>query len=153
MLQANTLNIILSKCNHAKKIWYWTPCYTQKQLSNLFDGMLPLYRLPIYWQIWIKYEHLRISTHRNDVWRADGLPWDKHFKNAGHKFNENAKFTIIKKINNTSLPKQQGRSLLEHSEDFWILRLEILSPKSLILSLNHPQDITGSIWKSYFSSS
>lgn len=34
----------------------------------------------------------------------------------------------IEKINNESLPKQQTQSLLEHRGDFWILRLETLSP-------------------------
>ena len=76
-----------------------------------------------------KFEHsmnLTINTHRNDVWRADGPPCDKHFQNAGYKFNEHAKFTIIEKINNASLPK--------HREDFWILKLETLSAKGLNIS-------------------
>ena len=28
----------------------------QKQLGNLFDGMLHLYKLPIYFQVSVKYE-------------------------------------------------------------------------------------------------
>ena len=44
--------------------------------------------------------NLRINTHENDVWRADGPPCDKHFQNPRHKFNEHAKFSIIEKINN-----------------------------------------------------
>ena len=59
----------------------------------------------------------------------------------------------LKKTNNASLPKQQIRSILEHRENFCILRLETLSPKGLNISLNNPQDTTGSIWSSYFSSS
>ena len=70
--------------------------------------------------------NLRTNVHKNDVWRTDGSPCDKHFQNLGHKFNEHAKFTITEKINNASLPKQQRRILLEHREDFWILRLETL---------------------------
>ena len=58
--------------------------------------------------------------------------------------NSYAKFMIIEKINKASLPKQ--RSLLEHREDFWILRLETLSPKGLNISLNHPQDTNAFIW-------
>ena len=61
------------------------------------------------------------------MWRADDPPCDKHFKNLGHKFNEHAKFTIIEKIYNASLSKQQRRSLLEHREYFRILWLETLS--------------------------
>ena len=28
----------------------------KKQLGNLFDGMLPLYKLQMYWLIWMQYE-------------------------------------------------------------------------------------------------
>ena len=76
----------------------------------------------------------------------DGLLCDKHFQNPRHKFNKHATFTIIEKTNGASLPKQQIRSILEHRENFWILRLETLSPKGLNISLNNPQDTTGSIW-------
>ena len=30
---------------------------------------------------------LRINTHRNDVWRTDGPPYDKHFQMPGYNFN------------------------------------------------------------------
>ena len=39
--------------------------------------------------------NLRINKHRNDVWRTDGLPCDKHFQMPGHNFNAHAKFKII----------------------------------------------------------
>ena len=82
------------------------------------------------------------------MWRADGPPCDKHFQNPGLNFNEHAKFTIIEKINNVSLPRQQRKRFLENREDFWILRFETLSlsPKGLNISLHNPQDTTGSIW-------
>ena len=54
---------------------------------------------------------LSIDTHRNDVWRAHGPPCDKQIQNLEHQLNEHAKFTIIEKINNASLPRQQRRSL------------------------------------------
>ena len=38
------------------------------------------------------------------------------------------------------------RSLLEHREDFWILKLQTLSPQGLNISLNYPQDATRFIW-------
>ena len=57
--------------------------------------------------------NLRINTHRNDMWRARRPPCDKYFQNPEHKFNEHAKFMIIEKTNNASLPKQK-RSFLEH---------------------------------------
>ena len=74
--------------------------------------------------------NLRINTHRNDVWRTDGPPCDKHFQ----------------EVYNKSLSKLKIRSLLEHREYFWILKLQTLSAQGLNISLNYPQDTTGSIW-------
>ena len=90
--------------------------------------------------------NLRINTHRNDVWRTDGPPGDKHFQMPVHNFNTQAKFTIIVEVYNKSLSKLKIRSLLEHRVDFWILKLQALSPQGLNISLNYPQDTTGSIW-------
>ena len=87
-----------------------------------------------------------MNTHRNNFWRTDGPPCDKHFQMPGHNFNVHAKFTIIEEVYNKSLSKLKIRSLLEHREDFWILKLQTLSPQGLNISLNCPQDTTGSIW-------
>ena len=70
--------------------------------------------------------NLRISTHRNDVWRTYRPPCDKHFQMPGHNFNTHAKSTITEQVYNKSLSKLKIRSLLEHREDFWILKLQIL---------------------------
>ena len=80
---------------------------------------------------------LRINTHRNDVWRTDVPPCDKHFEMPGHNFNAQAKFTIIEEVYNKSLSKLKIRSLLEHRKDFWILKLKNLSPQGLNMSLNY----------------
>ena len=90
--------------------------------------------------------NLRMSTHKSDVWRTDSPPCDKHFQMPGHNFDVHAKFTIIEEVYNKSLSKLKIRSLLEHREDFWILKLQTLSPQGLNISLNYPQDTTGSIW-------
>ena len=82
--------------------------------------------------------NLRINTHRNDVWRTDGPPCDK--------FTCHAKFTIIEEVYNKSLSNSKIRNLLEHREDFWILKLQTLSPQGLNIPLNYAQDTTGSIW-------
>ena len=103
--------------------------------------MLPLRKITICWKI-----HIRINTHRNDVWRKDGPPCDEHFQMSGLSFNAHAKFTIIEEVCNKSLSKLKIRSLLGHREDFWILKLQILSSQGLDISLNYPQDTTGSIW-------
>ena len=65
-----------------------------------------------------------MNTHRNDVWRI----------------------TIIEEVYNKSLSKFKIRSLLKHREDFWILKLQTISLQDLNISLNFPQDTTGSIW-------
>ena len=63
-----------------------------------------------------------------------------------HNFNDHAKFTIIEDVYNKSLSKFKIRSLLEHREDFWILKSQTISLQDLNISLNFPQDTTGSIW-------
>ena len=89
--------------------------------------------------------NLRMNTQRN-VWRADGPPCNKDFQMPGHSFNAHAKFTIIEEVYNKSLSKLKICSLLEHREDFWIVKLQTLSLQGLNISLNYPQDTTGSIW-------
>ena len=79
--------------------------------------------------------NLRINTHRNDVWRTDGPPSDKHFQMPGHNFNARAKFSIIEEVYNKSLSKLKIRSLLEHRENFGILKLQTLSPQDLTRSI------------------
>ena len=90
-----------------------------------------------------------MNTRRNDVWKTYGPPCDKHFQIPGHNFNAYAKFTFIKKVYKKSLSELKICRLLEHREGFWILKLQTLSPKSLNISLNYPQDTTGPIWLPY----
>ena len=68
----------------------------QKQLGNLFEGMLPLYKAPIYCQT-EQSINLRTDTHRNDVWRKDVPQCDKHFQNLKHNFNEHDNLKPLKK--------------------------------------------------------
>ena len=63
----------------------------------------------------------------------------------GNNFNAHANFTIIEEVHNKSLSKLKIHSLLEHREDFWILKLQTLSPQGLNISLNYSLDTTGSI--------
>ena len=86
--------------------------------------------------------NLRINKHRNDVWRTDGPPCDKHFQRQGHNLNTHAKFTIIEGVYNKSLSKLRIQSLLEHREKIWILKLQTLFPQGLNISINYPQDTT-----------
>ena len=86
-----------------------------------------------------------MNTHRNDVWRTDGPPHDRHLQMPGHNFNAHSKFTIIEEVYNKYLSKLKTPSLLEHREDFWVLNLQTLSLRSLNISLNYTQGTTGSI--------
>ena len=45
----------------------------------------------------------------------------------GHNFNDHVKINIIEKVKNESLSKSEIRNLLEHREDFLILKLQTLS--------------------------
>ena len=56
----------------------------------------------------------------------------------GDNINAHAKFTIIEEVNNKSLSKLEIHGLLEHRQDFWILKLQTLSPQGLNMSLNYP---------------
>ena len=87
----------------------------------------------------------RINSHRNDVWRVEGPPCDKHFQQENHDFNKHAKFTVIEKIEKPPLDKKELRKLLELKEDKWMTRLQTVMPNGLNISLNYPQDITGVI--------
>ena len=87
----------------------------------------------------------RRNSHRNDVWRVDGPPCDKHFQLPNHDFNKHAKFTIIEALENPPKDKIQLRNLLELKEDKWMARLQTIIPKGLNISLNYPQNMTGVI--------
>ena len=56
---------------------------------------------------------------------------DKHFQKNGHRFNEQARFTIIDRLTNTNLDKKTLRERLVQRKNFWIQKLETLYPKGL----------------------
>ena len=66
-----------------------------------------------------------------------------------HSFSVRAKFTIIEEVYDKPLSKCKICSLLEQREDYWILKLHTHSLQGLNISLNYPQDTTGSIWQPY----
>ena len=87
-----------------------------------------------------------MNTHRNGVWRTDDPPCGNHFQMPGHNFNAHDKFTIIEEVYNKSLSKLKIRSLSEHRQNFWVLKLQTFSPQGRNTSLNYLQGTTGSIW-------
>ena len=76
----------------------------------------------------------------------DDLSCDNHSEMPGHNFNAHAKFTIIDGVYNKSLSKLKISSLLEHREDFPILKFQTLFPQGLNICLNYLQGTTGFIW-------
>ena len=68
---------------------------------------------------------------------------------TGHNFNAHAKFTITDEVYNKSLPNLKIGSLLEHREDFQILKFQTLFSQGLNISLNYLQDTTDFIWQPY----
>ena len=69
----------------------------------------------------------------------------------GHNFNAHA--TIIEGVYNKSLSKLKIRSLLEHKESFWILKLQTLSPQGLkyhLIILKALLDLFGGHFKTRF---
>ena len=55
---------------------------------------------------------LRIINHRKDVLKLNAIPTDRHFAQRDHDFSSDAKSTIIKKLQNTNLSKENIRQLL-----------------------------------------
>ena len=81
--------------------------------------------------------HIRLNNYRHRINSAkieSLLPCEKHFKLNNHDFANNAKFTIIEKIVNTN--NTNARNTLEKRENFWINKLETLTPNGLNTKLN-----------------
>ena len=70
--------------------------------------------------------NIRFNNHRKDLKRIDAIPAIRH--QTGHNFEHDAKFTIIEHIRNLNKEKQKKRKILEHREDFSILKLKTLQP-------------------------
>ena len=77
--------------------------------------------------------NLRIDTKRNDVWRTEGPPCDKHLRMPGNNFKDHAKFTMTEQVAKGSLCKSKIRNLLQHKENFGTLKLQALSLQGLDL--------------------
>ena len=64
--------------------------------------------------------NLRINSHRKDVLKLNAVPADRHFPQRDHEFNNDARFTIIEKLQNTKLSKESITGLLKKRENFWL---------------------------------
>ena len=90
---------------------------------------------------------IRLNNHRKDVNNTEAtLSVSKHFQEANHSFNRDAKFTLIEKIKNHNISQKDMRRTLENHEDLWILKLQTLKPNGLNDKLNHPENAIGFIY-------
>ena len=66
------------------------------------------------------------------------MPADLHFRNSGNSFNLHAKFTLVEQLSNIhTTDKDTLKFRLKHREDFWIQKLEMLTPEELQEELNN----------------
>ena len=84
--------------------------------------------------------HLRINTHRCEVNRPNGGPFDKHFTLQGHSYNKNARYILIEQVNSKTASKAAVRQLLENREDHWMSKLKTLIPDGFNDHLNSNVD-------------
>ena len=85
--------------------------------------------------------NLRTNNHRSAANKHDSIAIDKHFfDNKNHNFEKHAKITLIEKVENVShMTKEEVTNTLERREDFWIIKLDTLTPDGFNQSLNHQQ--------------
>ena len=83
--------------------------------------------------------NLRTNNHRTDAKKEDSIAVDKHFSSPGHNFTTHAKITLIEKLENTThMTEQQITTILERREDFWMLKLDTITPQGFNQALNFP---------------
>ena len=73
--------------------------------------------------------NIRLNNHQKDVWKPDAIPASRHFSGKNHNFNTHAKFLLIEQIRHIDIDKEKNKERLKQRENFWILKLEALTPK------------------------
>ena len=86
--------------------------------------------------------NLRTNNHRSDAKKPDSIAVDKHFfENKDHDFEKHAKITLIERLENaTHMTDQEITHNLEKREDFWIKKLNTLTPNGFNQELNFPEE-------------
>ena len=82
--------------------------------------------------------NLRTNNHRSDAKKPDSIAIDKHFfDNKDHNLEKHAMITLIKKLENAShMTQNEVTNTLERRGDFWIQKLNTLSPDGFNQALN-----------------
>ena len=81
----------------------------------------------------------RLNDHRSNAYNPteDSIPACLHFHNNTHDFNRDAKFTIIEQLKNTEdKSEEQRETIILQRENFWIKKLQTLTPHGLNQELN-----------------
>ena len=82
--------------------------------------------------------NLRLNTHRTHAKCDNSILVDKHFKPARHDFTKHARVTIIEKLKKTNMSKGLITKTLERRVDFWMIKLDSLTPFGFNISHNNP---------------
>ena len=80
----------------------------------------------------------RIYGHRSDAKKINSILIDRHFLEAGHNFDTHFRMTIIEQINKKDMDINAKKHLLLQREDFWIKKLQTLTPDGFNEELNFP---------------
>ena len=75
--------------------------------------------------------NVRLNNHRKDVKDCKAILGDKLFQKNGHRFNKQARFTIIDRLTNTNVDKEILRECFIQRKTFWIQKIETLYLKEL----------------------
>ena len=79
-----------------------------------------------------------LSNHRKDVSNPKAIPACVHFRKEGHHSIQHAKFTLIYQLTKTkNVSKATLKLRLKFRDNFWILKLDTLSPKGLKQEVNN----------------
>ena len=75
--------------------------------------------------------NIRLNNHRKYEKDSKAVLADELFQKNGHRFNEQARFTIIDRLTNRNVDKEILRECLIQRKNFWIQKIETLYPKGL----------------------
>ena len=80
--------------------------------------------------------HIRVNNYRHRIRSTNPsnlIPIEEHFRLPNHSFKDDAKFTIIERLESATL---DATCILERHENMWISLLQTLSPYGLNRKLN-----------------
>ena len=82
--------------------------------------------------------NIRLNNYRKIVSNPKPIPADLNFRKSGHSFNLYVKFTLIRQLNNIRiLDTDTLKFRLKRCEEFWIQKLETVTPLELNQELNN----------------